>query len=321
MNHRNIALITHPSFLLHHPGDGHSESPERLSAILKTLKQPGHEFLTWLEAPRGNRETIARAHDKAYIDFVFSSLPSHGLQAIEINDVVSEHDGGEVTTLCPQSGVALWFAAGASSMAVDQVMGGGFKQVFVAIRPPGHHAMRHKAMGFCVFGNTAMAAHYALDAYNLSRVAIVDFDVHHGNGTQDLVMHEPCIAFASQHQLPLWPESGYPHEKTPPHILNISVPPGCSAAGWFEAFGQKILPFIHDYKPELLFVSAGFDAHKDDPKSDQGLDDADFGRMAHMLRSLADKHCQGRMISFLEGGYNIQASARSCSAYLKALAE
>ncbi|MCL2469992.1 MAG: histone deacetylase family protein [Alphaproteobacteria bacterium] len=311
----------HPTCEQHDPGAAHSENKKRLTAIMSALKAKNLPNLRFVEMPMGSRETIELVHTKDYIDFVFASVPQEGYKEIEINEIVSEHDDGEVTTLSPQSGEALLRCAGGAVAAVDAVMKGPETKAFCATRPPGHHALTNKAMGFCVFSNAAIAARYAQKTYGIGKIVFVDFDVHHGNGTQQIFANDPSVCAISIHQLPLWPESGFAHETGCGNILNVPVAPDTAREDWLRIWKEKVLPRIAQEQPELLIINAGFDAHKDEPKAAQKLETADFITLTRDLATLANKHAKGRVISFLEGGYNLQALADSVVAHVTALGE
>lgn len=308
----------HTACIAHDPGAGHSERAARLEAIVAAL-QAAKLPLNWQESPRGTRAMIERAHDAAYVDFVFDAVPNIGQRVIEINEVVSDDDGGEVTTLSPSSGEAVLRAAGAVTAAVDAVLAGTARNAFCLTRPPGHHALTNKAMGFCVFNHVAVAARHALQVHGLKRVAIADFDVHHGNGTQQIFATDPQVFFASMHQLPLWPESGYAHETGIGNIFNLPTPPDLPRTDWLQLWQDVFLSRLAAETFDFLFISAGFDAHRDDPKGSQQLETDDFYALTRDLMSLADKQCHGRIVSVLEGGYDITASAASAVAHARAL--
>lgn len=307
----------HAAGIAHDPGAGHSERAARLEAIVAAL-QAAKLPLHWQESPRGTRAMIERAHDAAYVDFVFDAVPASGQRVIEVNEVVSNDDGGEVTTLSPASGEAVLRAAGAVTAAVDTVLAGQAHNAFCLTRPPGHHALTNKAMGFCVFNHVAIAARHAL-AQGCRRVAIADFDVHHGNGTQQIFASDPQVFFASIHQLPLWPESGYAHETGIGNIYNLPTPPDLPRTEWLRLWREQFLPRLAAETFDFLFVSAGFDAHRDDPKGSQNLETEDFYALTRDLLAIAEQKCAGRAVSVLEGGYDIAASAASAVAHARAL--
>ncbi len=309
----------HAACIAHDPGVGHSERAARLEAIVTAL-QATNLPLQWRESPLGTHAMIERAHDTAYVDFVFNAVPQSGQRVIEVNEVVSDDDGGEVTTLSPASGNALLRTAGAVTAAVDAVLAGAARNAFCLTRPPGHHALTNKAMGFCVFNHVAVAARHAL-AQGCRRVAIADFDVHHGNGTQQIFAADPLVFFASMHQLPLWPESGYAHETGIGNIFNLPTPPHLPRSDWLHLWQEQFLPRLAAEEFDFLLISAGFDAHRDDPKGSQNLETEDFYTLTRDLLALADRQCRGRVVSVLEGGYDIAASAASAVAHARALCD
>lgn len=298
------ALLTHPDCLNHVTPEGHPERVDRLRAISTALA----DFdLLRLEAPMGGNAHILRAHPQTHIDRVNTA----GVGALDADTYMSE---GSLT--------AAYRGVGAVVKAVDLVMTGEVANAFCAMRPPGHHAERETPMGFCLFGNVTIAAKHALEIYGLSRVAIMDFDVHHGNGTQDLVWDDARILFASTHQMPLYPGSGSAHE-TGAHgnVLNVPLDPETDGKVFRGAMEAQILPAIDAFEPELILISAGFDAHKNDPLANLNWVEDDYAWATHRLCDLADKHCEGRVVSTLEGGYDLSGLAASCAAHVKALME
>lgn len=298
------ALITHPDCLNHINPDGHPERVGRLHAIAAALQD--FELLR-IEAPIGEDEHILRAHPQTHID----RIKAAGVGHLDADTYMSE---GSLR--------AAYRGVGAVVRAVDMVMGDNVTNVFCAVRPPGHHAERETPMGFCLFGNITVAAKHALESHGLSRVAIMDFDVHHGNGTQNLVWEDDRILFASSHQMPLYPGSGAAHE-TGAHgnVLNVPLDPETDGAVFRKAMDTQILPAIDVFEPELILISAGFDAHKNDPLANLNWVEDDFAWATHRLCDLADKHCEGRVVSTLEGGYDLIGLAASCAAHIKALME
>jgi len=297
------ALITHDECFGHGVMPGYQEVPERLRVVLDALSDMD---LLRLKAPKADISDLRLVHSAAHIDTV--------LQTIDDGDRVDlDYD----TALDSFTASAALRAAGAALAAVDGVMEGSYKKVFCAVRPPGHHAEPARAMGFCYFSSIAIAAIYAREHHGLSRIAIVDFDVHHGNGTQAAVENKDGIYFASIHQHPHYPNTGV--DVSAPNIRNIPLPAGTSAQEWRAAFTDKIIADVHSFRPELIFVSAGFDAHKDDPLGEFNLGEADYAWLGETLSELADTYCEGRLISLLEGGYNLKALAKSARAYIEAL--
>lgn len=299
------ALITHPDCALHETPPGHPEQVARLRAILEALEGAD---LWRVEAPLAGAAEAELVHPASYVARIIAEAPKQGSVQVDPD-----------THMSPGSLNAAWRALGGALRAVDLVLGGEAGNAFSACRPPGHHAEREQAMGFCLFGNVAAAAKHALAA-GLTRVAIVDFDVHHGNGTQDLVQDDPRILFASSHEMPLYPGTGDPAERGPHDtILNLALPAGCDGAHFRSVYEAEILPRVDAFAPELLLISAGFDAHADDPLASCQLDEADFTWVTERLCDLADAHCAGRVVSLLEGGYNLDALGRSARAHVDVL--
>jgi len=301
------ALITHKAGYDHVTPQGHPEQVARLDAVLGALETMD---LLRVDAPMAAEDDILRAHPKAHIDTIRAAAPAGGWRSLDADTHMS------VGTL-----EAAFRAAGGAVKAVDLVMSGEASNAFSAMRPPGHHAERETAMGFCFFGSIAIAAKHALDFHGLKRVAIVDFDVHHGNGTQDLVEDDARILFCSSHQMPLYPGTGAADETGVGNVVNVPLPDGCSSARFRAAWRDQIFPRVDAFKPELLLISAGFDAHEDDPLAGMMLQDDDFAWITEKLCDLADAHCQGRVVSALEGGYDLDALGRSARAHVKVLEE
>ncbi len=301
------ALITHVACLDHVTPPGHPEQVARLDAVLGALE--GMDLVR-LDAPLAAEDDILRAHPKAHLAAVRAAAPSEGWRSLDADTHMS------VGTL-----EAAFRAAGGVVRAVDLVMGGEVGNAFAAVRPPGHHAERETAMGFCFFGSVAVAAKHALDFHGLKRVAIVDFDVHHGNGTQDLVEDDPRILFCSSHQMPLYPGTGAADETGVGNVVNAPLADGAGSAVFRAVYERQILPAVDSFKPELLLISAGFDAHRSDPLAGVMLDEADFAWVTEQLCDLADKHCEGRVVSALEGGYDLEALGASARAHVEVLRE
>jgi acetoin utilization deacetylase AcuC-like enzyme len=302
-------LFTHAVCLEHDNGPGHPESPERLVAILAELAKPDYAALIRHEAPRATLDQIARVHEQDYIDRIFTLVPQSGRVALD----------GE-TSLTPQSGEAALRAAGAVVAAVDTVHSTKSTNAFCAIRPPGHHAAIPPASGFCLFNNIAIGAAHAKAQHGAGRIAIIDFDVHHGNSTQVWAETQDGVLFISSHQLPLWPGSGRSDECGPKgNIINIPLSPGADGAVFRQAMQNIALPAITDYRPDLIMISAGFDAHASDPLANLRLIESDYAWITSELLVLANIHCAGRIVSTLEGGYDVDALAASVGAHVKAL--
>lgn len=300
--------LTHAACLKHDTGPGHPERIERLETVHKTLDQPIFADLKREDAPKADVAVIADAHPMDYIKAIRDSEPAEGYVRIDSDTVMS-----------PGSYAAALHAAGAGIRAVDQVMQGEVKNAFCGIRPCGHHAETARAMGFCMFNNIAVAAKYARKKYDLGRVAVVDFDVHHGNGTQDLFWSDRELWFASTHQMPLYPGTGAVTETGVGNIVNAPLSPGDRGPQFREAFEARILPKIREESPELILISAGFDAHERDPLANLGLVEEDFEWATKKLLDVADTFCEGRVISMLEGGYDLQALGNSVSVHVQAL--
>ena len=300
-----LHIYTHPSCLAHDPGAGHPEAAFRLEAVLNTSHALGHRSLT---APLATRAMLARAHSAELLDQLF---------AHENADVALRIDPD--TVLGPHSLSAALAAAGAGVAAVQDVIAGRTKRVFCAVRPPGHHATRTQSMGFCLFNSIAVAAYAALDA-GIARVAIVDFDVHHGNGTQDIFWQEPRVQYLSSHQAPLYPGTGAAGERgASGNIVNAPLPRMAGSALFRAAYTQTILPAIEAFAPELILISAGFDGHALDPLGGLNVHEDDFAWLTHALCLQANRSAHGRVISMLEGGYSASALALCTRAHLLAL--
>ncbi len=305
------ALLTHPDCLGHVTPPGHPERVGRLESILAALEAPRFDPLVRIDAPLGDEADILRCHPQRYIERIKAAIPLEGWVSLDAD-----------THLSPGSLKAALRAVGAATAAVDMVLAGQVSNAFCATRPPGHHAETETSMGFCLFGTISIAARRALDRHGLSRVAVMDFDVHHGNGTQDLLWNERRTLFASTHQMPLYPGTGDRHE-TGAHgnVLNVPLPPGAGSRAFREAMEGMVLPALDDFAPELLLISAGFDAHRDDPLAQMELTEDDFAWVTGRLCDVADKHAGGRVVSTLEGGYDLAALAASAVAHVNVLME
>ncbi len=302
------ALFTHTACLDHLTPPGHPESPERLRAVLAALAGADFAALIRAEAPRAEGEGLALVHPRHFIRKVLESVPERGLSSI---------DGD--TTLSPGSGEAALRAAGAVIAAVDAVMTGEAKTAFAAVRPPGHHAEPGAAMGFCVFNNVAVGALHAR-SHGIRRIAVVDFDVHHGNGTQAAFEADADLFFASTHQWPLYPGTGLPQERgVAGNIVNVPLPPRSGSDEFRDAFESLVLPALDRFAPDLVMISAGFDAHEADPLADLRLTERDYAWATTRLCEVAAEHARGRVVSTLEGGYDLEALAASAAAHVKAL--
>jgi acetoin utilization deacetylase AcuC-like enzyme len=304
------ALYTHAAFLQHDTGPGHPERIQRLAAVLQAVKEPAFSDVVWREAPLAEIEQIERVHDADYVRHALASVPETGFVQLDGDTVMS-----------PGSGEAALRAAGAVAAAVDAVIAGDFKNAFCAVRPPGHHAERDVAMGFCIFNNVAVGAAQARAVHGLSRVAVMDFDVHHGNGTQHMFDHDPGLFFASTHQMPLYPGTGARGERGVGNIINAPLPPGAGSDAFRAAMEKIVLPAIESFRPELILISAGFDAHRRDPLASLEFEAEDYHWATAELCALAESCCGGRVVSTLEGGYDLQALGESAAAHLTALRE
>ncbi len=302
------ALLHHPIFLEHLTPPGHVERPERLSVIKGALDRPEFAALRRIAAPHAEIDDVLLAHTAAHVDRIRLAVPASGLTAIDPD-----------TYLSPQSYTAAMHAVGAARTAVDEVVAGRATNAFCAVRPPGHHAEPEVAMGFCLFNNVAIAARHAQRRHGFDRVAIVDWDVHHGNGTQAVFWQDPTVFFASTHQMPLYPGTGAPSERGVGNILNVPLAPGTDGHGFRLAFKQQVVPAVDAFEPELILISAGFDAHTDDPLGGLDLDAGDFAWATRELMAIADRRAKGRLISMLEGGYDLMALAESVAAHVAAL--
>ena len=302
----SVHVYTHPACLAHDTGPAHAERPQRLLAVTQALQQELPQ-LDWRVAPRASRDALLRAHAPALLQRVLETAPRER--------IMLDPD----TVLSPDSAEAGLRAAGAAVAAVDAVLGGDTTRAFCAVRPPGHHATNDTAMGFCLFNNVAIAALHALDAHGLQRVAIADFDVHHGNGTQAIFARDPRVLFASSHQMPLYPETGHASERGVGNIVNAPLPPGAGGDAFRAAWSTQLLPALDAFAPQLLLVSAGFDAHRLDPLAQLQLEADDYAWLSAQLVAIADRHAGGRVVSLLEGGYDLDA-LRACSvAHVRAL--
>jgi len=307
-------LVTHPSFVNHDTGPGHPERPDRMRAIDKVLSHELFADLVRAEAPirEDVEECILRAHPQPYLDQIKKVRPESG----------SVHLDGD-TVLSPGSWEAAVRAVGAGLEAVDRVMdeASQIRNAFCQVRPCGHHAEADRAMGFCIFANVAIAGMYAKAKYGLERVAVVDFDVHHGNGTQDIFWTHKDLFFASTHQMPLFPGTGAVSETGVGNICNAPLRSGDGGEHFRDAFESRVLPALKSFSPDMILISAGFDAHEADPLASLRLVEADFLWATEALADVADKQCEGRLVSMLEGGYDLTALARSTAVHVKTLME
>jgi acetoin utilization deacetylase AcuC-like enzyme len=301
-------LYTHPACLDHDTGPGHPECSDRLRAVIGALEAEEFALLERRLAPRATLDQIAAVHDRRYVEAVLEAIPEQG-------QVLLDGD----TTASPGSGEAALRAAGALIAAIDAVVAGEGANAFCAVRPPGHHAESDQAMGFCLFNNVAIGAEHARRAHGLDRIAVIDFDVHHGNGTQHMFERDPRLFYASTHQWPLYPGTGASEERGCGNIVNAPLPPGAGSAEFREAMTARVLPALERFQPDLIIISAGFDAHAADPLAMLELVEADYSWVTKALADLAAVHCGGRLVSALEGGYDLAALSRSAAAHVRGL--
>jgi acetoin utilization deacetylase AcuC-like enzyme len=304
----HTAYLTHAECLLHDMGSWHPESPARLRAVTDRL-HAAHVFdhLAHYDAPVVQRAQLLRVHDAAHVDFIEANSPEHGLRMLDPD-----------TSMNPHTLAAARRAAGGAALAVDLVMQDETANAFVACRPPGHHATRSRAMGFCIYNNVAVAAAQALDAHGLERVAIVDFDVHHGNGTEDIFRDDARVMLCSTFQHPFYPFAGA--DSASAHIVNVPLPAGTTGTPYREAFSEQIVPRLEAFEPQMLFCSAGFDGHREDEMAQFGLIEADYVWITQQVMAVAARHAKGRIVSVLEGGYDLSSLGRSATAHIKTLA-
>jgi len=304
----STALLTHPDCLRHEMGEHHPESPERLRAVMQALSDAGLAGeLAMIEAPAAERRHLERVHAAEHIDLIHQAAPQHGYAYLDPD-----------TSMNPRSLSAALRAAGAVVRATDLVMTGKAKRAFCAVRPPGHHATPGRAMGFCLFNNVAIGAMHALEEHGLDRVAILDFDVHHGNGTEDAFHDDPRVMLCSTFQHPYYPYCGANSGNE--HIINVPLPAMTDGAGFRAAVERSWLPALERFQPQLVFVSAGFDAHREDPLAYLNLEDDDYRWVTEQLVEVADRFAEGRVVSTLEGGYNTRALARCVVEHVGVLA-
>jgi len=301
-------LVSHADCLGHETPPGHPESVARLRAVLAALETEEFTYLQRAEAPRADVEALTRVHPLIHVETILNAVPDEGYHYI---------DGD--TVLSPGSAEAALRAAGAVTYAVDQVMAGEVQNAFCAVRPPGHHAEPDRAMGFCLFNNAAIGAQHARHAHGCKRVAVMDFDVHHGNGTQEAFQSDPALFYASTHQMPLYPGTGGAEEHGIGNIVNCPLAPGSGSREFRAAFTGRILPALEQFQPDFLLISAGFDGHLADPLANLCLSEDDYAWATAELVGLADRFCEGRIVSTLEGGYDLRALASSARAHVREL--
>lgn len=301
-------VLTHEAGLNHLTPDGHPEQVARLEHVLHALRAADIAVET---APMGTREDVLLCHPERYIDALQAKLPATGQVALDAD-----------TWMSPGSLEAAFRGVGAVREAVDRVLAGKARNAFCAMRPPGHHAEQETPMGFCLFGNVAIGAKHALERHGLSRVAVIDFDVHHGNGTQALLWDEARSLFVSSQQMPLWPGTGAPSERgAHDNVLNIPLAPGTDGYEMRDAYSHDVFPRLRAFKPELILISAGFDAHADDPLANLNWSTEDFTWLTRQICEIAEETCEGRVVSAMEGGYDLSALAVNVTAHVKTLQE
>ncbi len=302
-------FYTHPACLKHDPGPHHPERAERLRAILAALEGEAYAALGRREAPRADKAQLTRVHPERYVKWVLAQIPREGWAGLDADTIVSS-----------DSGEAALRAAGAVCAAVDAVLAGEARNAFCAVRPPGHHAEPEQAMGFCLFNNIAVGAEHARAAHGVKRIAVVDFDVHHGNGTQAVFERDADLFYASTHQFPLYPGTGQSHERgTAGNVVNAPLPPFAGSTEFRAAMERLVLPALDAFKPEFVLISAGFDAHTRDPLASLNLVEDDYAWVTRQLCAVAARHAKGRVVSALEGGYDLKALAASAAAHVDAL--
>ena len=302
-------LIQHPACLGHATPLGHPERADRIRVIDRILEHERFQPLEREAAARGTREMVEMAHPGNYFDEIAASVPHEGLNRLD-----------DDTTMSPGSLEAALRAVGGACQAVDEVFAKKVKNAFCIVRPPGHHAEAKRAMGFCLFNNAAIAAHWARKQHGAERVVVMDFDVHHGNGTQDIFWNDPNLMYASTHQMPFYPGTGEVGETgVADNIVNAPLWAGAGGADFREAMDIAVLPRIEDFRPDLIIISAGFDAHTRDPMSQINLVESDFAWATSRLMDIADRRCDSRVVSVLEGGYDLEGLARSVAAHVMTL--
>ena len=303
-------LITSNTYQNHNTGDGHPEKIDRVSAIIDNFKKLNNKNLIWKKPSKFKRELLENTHNKDYINFVEKSFPEKGLSFLDGDTIIS-----------PGSKEATIDAVGSIITAIDGVENKEFKNAFCAVRPPGHHAEKNKAMGFCIYNNVAVGAHHLLEKYKLNKVVIIDFDVHHGNGTQDIFYDNSKVLYISTHQYPYYPGSGAEQEKGKyNNILNIPLPAGTTSEKYLNAY-EFVLKKVKEFRPEFILFSAGFDAHKDDPLAQFELNSKDFYDLTKRTLELSKLYCDGKVVSILEGGYDLNALQESSEMHVNALLE
>ena len=303
-------LITTDTYQNHNTGDGHPEKIDRVTAVIDNIKKLNNKNLIWKKPSKFDRSLLEITHNSDYINFVEKSFPKKGLFFLDGDTIVS-----------PGSKEATSDAVGSIISAIDGVQNNEFKNAFCAVRPPGHHAEKNKAMGFCIYNNVAVGANYLINKYKLKKVAIIDFDVHHGNGTQDIFHNNKKVLYISTHQFPYYPGSGTEQEKGKyNNIFNIPLPAGTTSEEYLSAY-EFVLKKIKEFRPEFILFSAGFDAYKDDPLAQFQLESKDFYKITKRTLELSKLYCNGKVVSILEGGYDLNALKESTAMHVNALME
>ena len=303
-------LITSNTYQNHNTGDGHPEKIDRVTAVIENFKKIDNKNLTWKKPIKFDKSILKKTHNLDYINFVEKSFPKQGLSFLDGDTVIS-----------PGSKDAIIDAVGSIIVAIDGVQNNEFKNAFCAVRPPGHHAEKNKAMGFCIYNNVAVGAHYLINNYNYKKIAIIDFDVHHGNGTQDIFYDNEKVLYISTHQYPYYPGSGSEKEKGNfNNVLNIPLEAGTSGEKYLNAY-ENVLNKVREFKPEFLLFSAGFDAHIDDPLAQLQLSSEDFYKITKRTLEISKSFCNGNVVSILEGGYDLKALQESTKRHVDALIE
>lgn len=299
---------SHPVCLEHLTPPGHPERPDRLRAVEEAITQERFALLDQEEAPEADPQWFTLAHPQSYLDRIQGLIPRNGLAPIDMD-----------TSASPKSWEAVLRANGAAMAGVDAVFSGAASNVFAAIRPPGHHAEKTTSMGFCLVNTVAVAARYAQKKHEAERVAVIDFDVHHGNGSQDIFWDDKSVLFASTHQMPLYPGTGEKSETGAGNIVNAPLNPGDGGMQFREAFRTRVLPEVENFRPDIIFISAGFDAHYRDPLAEINLREDDFDWATGKIMEIAEQCCNNRVVSLLEGGYDLQGLGESVAAHVNRL--
>ena len=308
----NIRVYSHSACLSKENGEGHPERKERLESILDSIQRIDDISIDLKEAPKAQNKDINLVHPQSYLEEIFEMIPSQGLVGVEKEPYAD-------TLLCPDSKEAILRACGSGISASKDLMDGSSKRVFCAVRPPGHHAETNRVNGFCFLNNAAVAARYLQSNYDIKKIAIIDFDVHHGNGTQEIFYNDNSVLYGSIHQHPLFPGTGLESEIGAGNIFNAPIEAGTSSEEFLRVFNEKILVNVGRFEPEVIIISAGFDAHKRDPLATINLNSEDYFTMTQDIVGIANRHSKGRVISFLEGGYDLQALSESIQSHFKGL--